>query len=72
MSRTYHNKRSFTISGKAGKLPIKLEYNDPEASLALHIYKQKKKLAVTRKKDRQWKLAAAAAANPRLLIGGAL
>lgn len=70
MSRTYRNKRTYQVSGKAGKLPVKLLYNDPEASLALHIYEQKKKLAKQRKKDRQWKLAAATAANPRLLIGG--
>ena len=70
MSRTYRNKRTYQVSGKAGKLPVKDWYGDKEASLAIHIHQQKKKLDKQRKKDRQWKLAAATAANPRLLIGG--
>ena len=70
MSRTYRAPRKFSISGKVGKLKIKVRYpEDAEANLILHGIEQKKKLDRQRHKDRQWKLAAAAAADPCLLRG---
>ena len=69
MSRTYHNKRSFTISGKAGKRPLRILYGDLEASVILQAAREKVKLEKLRKRDRQWKLASASAADPRMLLG---
>lgn len=69
MARTYKAPRKLHINGKAGKVPIKERFGSFEADLMLHQYFAKKKLDKQRRKDRQWKLAAAAAAEGRLLNG---
>lgn len=63
MARTYKAPRKLTISGKAGKVPMKERFGSFEADLLLHRYYAKKKLDKQRRKDRRWKLAAASATD---------
>lgn len=56
---------------RAGKCKPLSHTGDPEADAVLHRYYAAKKLSKARNTP-QWKLAAAAAGNRRLLIGGPL
>ena len=69
MARTYRAPRKLHVSGKAGKRPLRILYGDLEASVILQAQREKVKLDKLRKRDRQWKLAAASAADPRMLLG---
>lgn len=61
--------RSYKTKVRAPQSRLVRHTGDEMADLAIHQYEAKLKLAKTRRKDRKWKLAAAAADNPRLLIG---